>query len=104
MDEVLLGRPLLNTLGVNLIDQLKIIEPLINYKNAKDIDSNESKFGSARYRGLSYMSADDDPIECLDTICAGIGKDSQEKIGNDLKNILENSNTAGPLENGYHDL
>ena len=63
MDEILLGRPFLNRIGFDLSEHLRRVHPFIHEKHVDEIDRNKIKLAAAKYMGLSYVDADDDPIK-----------------------------------------
>lgn len=94
MDEVLLGRPFLNSIGFNLDTHLlqvskEGVEQGLFYPNGTP------KLAAAKYSGLTYQVTDDDPIELPESMVAGIGADSEEYIRTALSNILEEAAKNG---------
>ena len=77
MDEILLRRPFLNRIGFDLSEHLRWVHPFIHDKHVDEIDPNKIKLAAAKYMGLSYVDADEDPIKLPECLAAGIGKDSE---------------------------
>ena len=106
MDEILLGRPFLNSIGFNLDRHL---EKLGEHENPED-DSSESdsvgklalpvKIASVGYSGLSYLSTNDDPIELPENMAAKIGTDSKESIDSAFEGMLQTATKNGVSAKG----
>ena len=88
MDETLLSRSLVQSMGFNLNDHLERVHSLINNKHVDELDPAEIKAASLKYQGLSYDDADGDPITLPESLSAGIGKDSKEAIDNAFNLIV----------------
>ena len=105
MDEILLGRPLLHSIGFDFHQHLLKVRSEIHDKDLSKLPSlnkppSLSYIGSlsplgGQYSGLSYQDADDDPIELPDAISAGIGTDSEESIDNAFRNIVISAERNG---------
>ena len=93
MDEILLGRPFLNRIGFDLKDHLSRIHPLIHDKQVDQIDLDKVRLAAAKFKGLSYMSADDDPIKLPECLAAGIGRDSEEAISRAFQSCIGEAKT-----------
>ena len=102
MDEILLGRPFLKAIGFDLNDHLQRVHNLIHEKNIDEINTEQIKLAAAQYQGLTYMAADDDPIELTECIAAGIGEDSKDSIRNAFDKVLSKSKENGVSEEGYN--
>ena len=100
MDEILLGRPFLNKIGFDLNDHLRRIHPLIHGKHVDQIDPDKVRRTAAKYKGMSYMSADDDPIKLPECLAAGIGRDSEEAISRAFQNCISEAKTNSLLTKG----
>ena len=100
MDECLLSRSLLQSMGFNLQDHLEQVHHMIDGKHVDELDRSPIKAASLKYNGLSYNDADDDPIQLSEGLSAGIGHDSSESINNAFQNILVNAKKFGISING----
>ena len=99
MDETLLSRSLLQSMGFNLNDHLERVHSFINNKHVDELDPKEIKAASLKYQGLSYDDADDDPISLPESLSAGIGEDSKESIDNAFSIIIKDAREQG-ISNG----
>ena len=95
MDEIVLGRPFLNRIGFNLSEHLRRVHPYIH-------DTNKIKLAAAKYMGLSYVDADDDPIKLPECLAAGTEKDSEEQISEAFKNCIKEANKNGISDQGIN--
>ena len=100
MDEVLIGRPFLNTIGFNLNDHLNNIHKHIHEKTIEEIDTANLKAVTSEYRGMSYQESYDDPIGLPDGVTAGIGLDSKESIDKEFTRIITEARNNGISEGG----
>ena len=100
MDELLLGRPFLKSIGFDFKEHLLRIHSEIHDKDVSEIDPNILKSAAASYTGLSYTEADDDPIEPTEAIGAGIGKDSEEVIDLAFEKIILDAKKNGMSKKG----
>ena len=80
MDEILLGRPFLKSIGFNLVDHLTRFRDSIDGKSLEHVDAAGMKTASTSNSGMTYMAPDDDPIKLPECIAANIGNDSKESI------------------------
>lgn len=100
MDEILLGRTLLKSIGFDLNEHLARVRDIVHNKHVDDISTQEIKAASVSYKGLRYQEADDDPIEIPDIVAAGIGKDSKDSIDKAFDNIVVEAKRNGLVESG----
>ena len=100
MDETLLSRSLLQSMGFNLNDHLERVHSFINNKHVDDLDPTEIKAASLKYQGLSYDDADDDPITLPESLSAGIGEDSRESIDKAFNVIAKDARAEGISSGG----
>ena len=77
MSELLFGRPFLHSIGFNLERHLVRVRDDIHNKHVVDLDPDQFKLAAAKYQGLPYMDAEDEPIELPECLAAGIGKDTK---------------------------
>ena len=89
MDEILLGRPLLHSIGFNLEHHLVLVRNDIHDMHVDDLDPEQFKLSAAKYQGLSYINAEDDPIELPECLAAGIGQNTKSLIDNAFANPLQ---------------
>lgn len=104
MNEVLMGRPFLKEIGFNLKEHLSGVYSLINNKHVDDLENENIKLATVKYQGLSYESADDDPIEQQGCLTTGFGEDSKESIDYALKETLKNARENGISDQGLQRL
>lgn len=104
MDETLIGRPFLNAIGFNLRDHLLKVSESIDGKHISEIKPNLVKLAASSYQGLSYMSAEDYPIQLPDCISVGIGTDSESSITAAFKSIIVEVQRNGISAHGYNRL
>ena len=106
MDEVILGRPLLKSLGFDLDEHLEKVRRQLG---STSLDPNEQVIQStsessdlriASYKGLWYNDLETDPVPPLDTGTAKMGIDKPEEIDKAFDTILTNAKDAGLTENG----
>ena len=100
MDECLLSRSLLQSMGFNLKDHLERVHHLIDGKHVDELDPQSIKAAAFKYCGLSYNDADDDPIQLPEGISAGIGRDSAESISNAFRVVIANAEESGISASG----
>lgn len=100
MDETLLSRTLLQSMGFNLNDHLERVHHMINDKHVDDLDPQQIKAASIKYKGLSYDDADDDPIDLPDDFSAGIGRDSTASISSAIESMILNAKKEGISDTG----
>lgn len=87
MDEVLLDRPFLESIGFNLKHHLTQVYRHIDNKDVDEIDTDKVKLFAAKHQILSYMASDEYPIDLPTCLSAGISKDSKKPIDITFKNI-----------------
>ncbi len=95
MDECLLSRSLLQSMGFNLKDHLERVHHMIDGKHVDDLNPSTIKAAALKYGGLSYDDADDDPIQLPEGLSAGIGRDSRESIDNAFQSMIANAVESG---------
>ena len=95
MDELILGRSFLHAIGFNLRNHLSEIHHDINGRCIEDLISNTTHLSSMSYKGTSYLSPDDDPIdiECVESSSFGI--DSDADIEQCISDIVEDARRNG---------
>lgn len=89
MDLMLLGRPFLKAIGFHLKDHLLRVHSVLHYNNLAKIYKEQLKFAAATYKGLSYISSNDDPIELSECLAAVIGIYSDESINAAFENVFK---------------
>lgn len=87
-------------LGFNLGEHLEKVYEHINDKHVDEINTEQVKIAAAKYKGLSYMDGDEDPIGLLEGIPAGIGKDSKQSIDEQISCIKTEVGSNGISTNG----
>ena len=95
MDETLLSRSLLQSMGFNLREHLERVHSMIDGKHVDELDPTTIKAATFKYAGLAYDDADDDPIELPEDLSAGIGRDSTESINTAFKATLSSAQESG---------
>ena len=95
MDECLLSRSLLQSMGFNLSEHLERVHHVIDGKHVDDLDASTIKAAALKYSGLSYDDADDDPIQLPEGFSAGIGIDSTKSINTAFEAIISNAEESG---------
>ncbi len=100
MDELLLSRSLLQSMGFNLKEHLERVHHMIDGKHVDELEPDTIKAATLRYGGLSYDDADDDPIHLPEGLSAGIGRDTPDSIDNAFKSIISNAEAAGITTSG----
>ena len=95
MDECLLSRSLLQSMGFNLTDHLERVHHMIDGKHVDEFDPSTIKSAALKYGGLSYDDADDDPIHLPEGLSAGIGIDSSASIDRAFRSIVSNAEESG---------
>lgn len=121
MDEVLLGRSLLRSLGFDLKKHLESVARQVDGKSVEELnmdsrktvvpteghrDKNEARMlkSLSTYQGLVYQGDSDDPIELPDAFAAGIGKDSVSSIDVEFSRIVTAAKKNGMSDAGLTDL
>jgi len=104
MDETLLSRSLLQSMGFDLNNHLHRVHHLIDNKHVSELDPEKLKAASMRYQGLSYDDADDNPVTLPESISAGIGMDTSESIDTAFQSILTNAKSEGISVSGANRL
>ena len=95
MDECLLSRSLLQSMGFNLTDHLKRFHHMIDGKHVDELDPSTIKAAALKYSGLSYDDADDDPIRLSEGLSAGIGIDGSDSIDKAFSSTVSNVEESG---------
>lgn len=90
MNEVILGRPMLKVLGFELLDHLEANRAVLGHTDASTNllntlnnlpASGHGKLArSSLYTGLTYSTADNDPVAPIPTVSAAIGVDTPDEI------------------------
>ena len=95
MDEILLGRPFLHSIGFNLEHHLVRVRNDIHDKHVEDLDPEQFKLSAAKYQGLPYINAEDDPIELPECLVAGIGQDTKSSIDSAFAKVIAEAEKNG---------
>ncbi len=104
MDECLVNRALLQSMGFNLKEHSERVHHMIDDKHVDDLDPKAIKAAALKYGGLSYDDADEDPIHLPERLSAGIGRDSPESINNAFQAIISNAEESGITTSGAKQL
>lgn len=100
MEEVLLGRPFLKSIGFDLTKHLVTVRDDVHDKDINELPKVSSKLATAKYSGMAYQSADDDPIHLPEPLAAGIGEDSNESIEKAFEKIRKDAKANGISNQG----
>lgn len=102
MDEVLLELPSLQSLRFDLKSQFEKVGTLLSGKHVDELYSGALKATAASYMGLVYQGADDDPIQLPDAVSAGLGKDREVEIDDELSAIFDQTKMNRLSPYGQH--
>lgn len=64
------------------------------------LSRNAEKLAVSTYLGISYKSADDDPIHPTETIATGFGMDTESEIRNAVEKMLSNARENVIIQDG----
>lgn len=102
MSEILLGRPLLKSLGIDIEKQLERVQKKLgnvmfgpNAQLFSEIEKTPDNPKIAAYKGLWYDEEENDPVPPIDTATAKLGCDTEEEINEAFDKILSTAKEAG---------
>lgn len=95
MDELLLVRSFLKSIGFNLKANLIKSRYNVHDEYCNDNEHTNIKLATLKYQGFSYSNSDDNPIELSYCLAAGTGEDSEESISNAFNKIVNEAKQNG---------
>ena len=100
MDELILGRKFLHSIGFNLKDHLGKVHKEIHNQHIDELKLGEMSVSSLSYKGISYENSDDDPvgIDCIESI--SFGTDTDEEINHCISKIVDEAIQNGISASG----
>ncbi len=100
MDESLLSRSLLQSMGFHLKDHIERVHHMIDGKHVDDEAPSTIKAAALTYGGLSYDDGDDDLIHLPEGLHARMGRDTSNSTDDAFHTIVSKAEKSGIATGG----